>query len=117
MADNNFSGPVNEHVLLVYFEYFVNTLKRAASSLWPLYSKLKDQLIKMDGVDISNYHLLRKFIKENTKGYEPKKANTLSAAEIDQFLNTAPDAKYLTDKVKYKFLRMVRTTSTEKSPK
>lgn len=56
-------GEIDEHVLLVYFNHIIDDLKRKPSCLWPLFSKLKHTLLQEEGVDISKYHILKKFNK------------------------------------------------------
>ena len=53
-------------------------------------------------IDIANYGKLKSILKAEGLGFVPKKSETFSAADIEKFLNTAPDEKYLDTKVNMK---------------
>lgn len=74
--------------------------KISPSTLWTQYSMLRSTIEAHHNIDISQYTKLRAFLKRKSEGYVPKKAKTLTAEEIHQFVNTAPDSEYLFEKVR-----------------
>ncbi|XP_044260666.1 uncharacterized protein LOC123008737 isoform X2 [Tribolium madens] len=60
---------------------------------------LKTTIFVNENVDISKFLKLRAFLKRQNAGYKPKKSNTFSREGISQFLEEAPDDKYLLMKV------------------
>ncbi|KAJ8935663.1 hypothetical protein NQ318_012825 [Aromia moschata] len=87
----------SENILLVYFEDISKTFK--ASTLWSQYSMLRTTINIEHNVDISTYPKLRSFLKRMSESYIPKKSKILTAEELQQFLNEAPDEMYLLIKV------------------
>lgn len=87
----------SENVLLAYFTEISKTLK--ASTLWSQYSMIRSTLSIKHNVDISNYAKLRALLKRRSENYVPKKSKTLSNEELQAFLTSAPDGKYLLAKV------------------
>ncbi|XP_066585168.1 uncharacterized protein [Prorops nasuta] len=60
---------------------------------------LKKTLNTKSNVDISKFHNLKSLIKNNSKGYKPKKSLVLKWDEIMEFINNAPDYVHLVSKV------------------
>ncbi len=69
------------------------------NTLWALSSMLKSTLLAFHNINLSEYGKLTPFLKQNSTGYKPKKVKIFSKEEIDKFLLTAPDEKYLMKKV------------------
>ena len=94
---NSLSTNSEENNLIVYF----NTLKLKLKppTLWSIWSMLRNTLNTKDNIDITKFFALRSMIKNNGKGYKPKKSKTLTWAEIMNFMTTADDQVYLATKV------------------
>lgn len=88
---------ITEDVLLAYF--FTASKRLAASSLWTKYSMLKTTLKVHRNIDIANYGKLISFLKSKFRIHRPKKAKILEQEHIKQFLQEAPEDKYLMMKV------------------
>ena len=86
-----------ESNLIVYFKDLSEKLK--PSTLWSIWSMLKKTLNTRDNVDINKFQNLKNLIKNNSKGYKPKKSLVFSWDEIMKFINSAPDYIYLISKV------------------
>lgn len=86
-----------ENNLIVYF----NDLKSKArpTTLWSIWSMLRKTLSTNDNINISNFFNLKCLLKNNAKGYKPKKASTLKWDQIMKFMTEAPDHVYLAAKV------------------
>lgn len=52
-----------------------------------------------ENVDISRFSKLRAFLKNQSVGYQPKQARTLTREELVKFVKEAPDQQYLLAKV------------------
>lgn len=88
---------ITEELLLAYF---LNISKRyASSSSWTKYSMLKTTLKVHRNIDIAKFSKLTAFLKSQSRTYKPKKAKILEEEHIKQFLQKAPDTKYLMMKV------------------
>ena len=87
----------SESVFLVYFTELSKKYK--PSSLWSTYSMLRNTINIQQGINIENYTKLRALLKRQSEGFQPKKTNTFSGENIKDFLNQAPDEKYLATKV------------------
>ncbi|KAL7298012.1 hypothetical protein TKK_0009020 [Trichogramma kaykai] len=85
------------HVLLTYFKEMSEKFK--ATSLWATYSMLRSVILTKHNVNIHDFSPLLEFLKTNSKGYVPKKAEILEPEHIRRFLTDAPDDKYLVVKV------------------
>jgi hypothetical protein len=86
---------INEEVLL---SYFLNLKKRyAISSMWSKYSMLK-AAIKVYK-NIGKYSKLMAYLKNQSRGYRPKKAEVLERTHVEEFLTRACDKEYLMIKV------------------
>ena len=90
-------APITENVMLVYFDELSKCFK--PPSLWSIYSMLKSTLQINDKIDISKFPKLFALIKRLNEGYVPNKAEILTEAEIEKFLNEAPDQIFLAAKV------------------
>lgn len=77
-----------EPVLLSYFKHIEKLY--APSTLWVKYSHLNATIFIKSGIIISNFEILKKFIKRTNEGYAPKKATVLAQHEIIEFVKTAP---------------------------
>lgn len=86
-----------ENVLLAYFNELSNKYK--ASSLWTFYSMLRSTLNINNGINIENYSKLRAFLKRQSEKHIAKKAKTFTPEQLNNFINEAPDEKYLATKV------------------
>lgn len=60
---------------------------------------LRTTLNTKDNLNIANFFTLKAIIKNNSKGYKPKKSKTLTWNEIMNFMTTADDQVYLATKV------------------
>ncbi|XP_071553455.1 uncharacterized protein [Temnothorax nylanderi] len=86
-----------ENNLIVYFKDLSKKLK--PSTLWSVWSILKSTLNSRDNVNIDNFLSLKALVKNNSKGYKPKKSLVLKWDEILKFINNAPDYVHLASKV------------------
>lgn len=93
----NKADVIDESVMIVYFKELSKKFK--PSSLWSIWSKLRTTLSLRHAININDYHLLKSFMKNESKGYKPKKANILSWAQVKQFLTISDDNIYLATKV------------------
>lgn len=91
------SSSFSETVLLAYFSELVQQQK--PSTVWSNYSMIRSTLQANNNVDISKYLKLITFLKQNAKGYRPKKSKIFTRTQINDFLNNAPDEVYLMTKV------------------
>jgi uncharacterized secreted protein with C-terminal beta-propeller domain len=88
---------INEEVLL---SYFLNLKKRyAISSMWSKYSMLKAATKVYKSIDIGKYSKLMAYLKNQSRGYRPKKAEVLERTHVEGFLTRACDKEYLMIKV------------------
>lgn len=90
---------IDEPVLLAYFGEV--SKKRKPSSLWSIFSMLKNTLISNHGVNIGEYTGITSFLKEKNVGFHSQKAKIFTAEEVNQFLVEAPNYTYLAMKVRY----------------
>lgn len=65
---------------------------------------VKRMLIINKNIDISSYHKLVTFLKNQSVGHEPKKSLTLSKENIVKFISKAPDDTYLMYKVNKQYI-------------
>ncbi|XP_043479876.1 uncharacterized protein LOC122509710 [Leptopilina heterotoma] len=87
----------SENCLKVYFKDLIKNYK--PSTIWSIYSKLKSTIQINKKISIHNYKELSALLSQNSRGYKSKKAKVFSTAEINLFLETAPDEMYLAAKV------------------
>ncbi|XP_045472763.1 uncharacterized protein LOC123679295 [Harmonia axyridis] len=86
-----------ENVLLAYFSEL--STKYKPSSLWTFYSMLRSTLDLNNSINIENYSKLRAFLKRQSEKHVAKKAKTFTPEQLNNFINEAPDEKYLATKV------------------
>lgn len=86
-----------EDNLVVYFKQLQKKLK--PSTLWSIWSMLKSTLNSKDGINIKEFINLKTFIKNNSKGYVPKKSLAFRWDQLMKFMEDAPDYIYLIAKV------------------
>lgn len=89
---------ISENVMTAYMRQLSERIK--PSTLWTTYSMLRTTLSIKENVDISKFCKLRSFLKLKSSGYKSKKSCVLSSNQIKQFINEAPDNKFLFTKVK-----------------
>lgn len=83
--------------LVVYFKDLTKKLK--PSTLWCIWSMLKKTLNTRDNVDLTKFQNLKSLMKNNSKGYQPKKSPVFKWDEITKFMNDASDHTHLVSKV------------------
>ncbi|KAJ8665745.1 hypothetical protein QAD02_007407 [Eretmocerus hayati] len=86
---------VAEPVVLAYFRHIRNTENYAVSTLWNFFSKLKACIKAFRRVDISNYCQVKAYFKKLSEDYEPKQSLVLSALQVNEFLENAPEPRFL----------------------
>lgn len=91
----------HESNLIIYFTQLKEKLK--PPTLWSIWSMLRTTLNTHENIDIKNFLNLRALVKNNAKGYKPKKAPVFKWEQIMRFLTEAPDNMYLAAKVKFFF--------------
>lgn len=94
---NQLQGNITEEVILAYLASQGKRL--APTSLWSYYSMLKNMLKIKDNIDIGKFHTVINFLKNQSKGYKPKKAFVFTEEQVYEFLETAPDETFLAAKV------------------
>lgn len=88
-----------EDVLLEYFKCLSE--KSLPSTLYSVYSILRKLILQEEQIDITSYFELKKFLSTNAKGFKSRKTEYFTAKNICDFINNAPDEKYLASKVKF----------------
>ncbi|XP_044595729.1 uncharacterized protein LOC123272797 [Cotesia glomerata] len=91
--ENNKVKSISEDVLLVYFNEVAKTLN--PTTLWSRWPMLKSVMDLHKGINIDQYKRLKQFLKNKSKGFEPKKSKIFSLGEVKKFIETAPDNIYL----------------------
>ncbi|CAG5089225.1 Protein of unknown function [Cotesia congregata] len=86
-----------ENNLVVYFKCLSTRI--SPPTMWSIWSILKKTLKTKDDIDISEFHNVKSMVKNNAKGYKPKKSLVLTWDEVMRFINEAPDSMYLASKV------------------
>lgn len=86
-----------ESNLIVYFKELSAKLK--PSTIWSVWSMLKKTLNTRDKVDFTHFQNLKSLVKQNSKGYRPKKSLDFKWTDITNFMKNAPDYIYLAAKV------------------
>lgn len=92
----------SENVFLAYFKEKSTTLK--PSTLWSQYSMLKSTVNFNHQVKLESYTKLIAFLKNKSKGFHSKKAETFTSQDIKNFLDNTPDKEYLVSKVRDQLL-------------
>lgn len=95
--NENRASSFDESVLICYFKDCQQ--KVCPATLWSIWSILKKMLNTKHSVDIACYLNLKSILKNNSKGYKPKKSLIFNWAQITKFINDAPDSTYLGAKV------------------
>lgn len=85
----------SENTMLAYFTQLSQMYKPSSVSM------LKTTLNINNDINIYNYAKLTSFMKQLSKGYQPKKSKVLTSSQIKIFLNEAEDNKHLLTKVGY----------------
>ncbi|KAJ8910515.1 hypothetical protein NQ315_012812 [Exocentrus adspersus] len=88
---------ISETVLLGYFSDLSENF--SPSSLWFKYSMVKKTLMVNKNINIANYHKLIEYLKQGSKGYQPKKSKTLFRENVLKFIHEAPNETFLMKKV------------------
>ncbi|XP_026318551.1 uncharacterized protein LOC113229237 [Hyposmocoma kahamanoa] len=88
---------MSETVLLSYFIEMSHT--KQPSTMWSIYSMLNATLQTKNNVHINTYAKLIAFLKRSAVGHKSKKSKVFTAANIEKFLNEAPDCTFLAAKV------------------
>lgn len=83
----------------VYFKYLKEKKNLKPSTIWSMWSMLKNTLNSHDNIDIKQFTKLKSIIKNYGRGYKPKKSLVLRWDQIAKFMSEAPDAVYLAAKV------------------
>ncbi|XP_044019232.1 uncharacterized protein LOC122859605 [Aphidius gifuensis] len=86
-----------EDGLLVYFNELNEKYK--PSTMYSRYSMLRTTILRNEQIDIATYTRLKFFLKKESVGYRPTKSKAFTAADVERFLNTAPEDEYLAIKV------------------
>ena len=87
----------SENILMAYFTELKKKYK--PSSLWNYYSILKKTLTIKEKIDIGQYCALISLLKKEAKGFQSRKARVFTVAQMNKFLQEAPDIQYLAHKV------------------
>lgn len=87
----------HESNLIVYFKELSKKLK--PPTLWSIWSMLKKTLNTKENVDLGRFQNLKSLMKQNSKGYNPKKSAVLKWNEVMTFMKNATDMIYLASKV------------------
>ena len=86
-----------ESNLIVYFNELMSKLK--PPTVWSVWSMLRTTLNTNENVDIRQFLKLKALVKNNNKGYKPRKAHVLKWDQIMKFMTQASDYTYLACKV------------------
>ncbi|KAL7292517.1 hypothetical protein TKK_0014090 [Trichogramma kaykai] len=92
--EKNNAQVINEDVLLMYFKELSEKWK--PTTLWSHWSKLRTL---KNSISMNNYHYLKTFVKQQSKGYQPKKSLILSWQYIEKFINISDHHIYFHNKV------------------
>lgn len=95
--DGSKTKSFDEDVLLVYFNELSTKFK--PSTIWARWSMLRTTLELRHSIYIGDYHKLKTFLKNFSKGYKPKRAKVLTWKDVEKFVNVADDFVYLGMKV------------------
>lgn len=87
---------INEKVLLAYFE---GKKGQKSSTLWSQYSMLRSEINLRRSINIKKFPNLLAFLKRRSDGYQAKKSNVLTRANIAKFLVEADNKTHLMAKV------------------
>ena len=87
----------SEDILMAYFTQLKEKYK--PSTLWNHYSMLKKTLNLKEKINIAQYSALTSLLRKEAKGFQSKGAKVFTVAQMNKFLQEAPDIQYLTHKV------------------
>lgn len=93
----NVEGNFSESVFLAYLQE--KSKIWSSSTLWSKFSMIKSSLLVKNGVDVGKYFKVMAYLKRKSEGYRSKKSKILTHEQVENFLNEAPDEKYLMVKV------------------
>lgn len=99
-VEKNAVNVYSENVFLAFFrEGMVN---KSPNTLWSEFSMIRAMVNLKDGIDISKskYPNLFALLKNNSKGYKPKKAAVFEDYDIKRFFESASDDEHLVSKVR-----------------
>ncbi|KAK4874152.1 hypothetical protein RN001_013512 [Aquatica leii] len=84
---------VTEEVMVAYFNGLIE--KYSPSSLWSTYFMFRLTVFVYEQIDIRKFKTIFAILKSKSNEYQPKKAKTFDPKDVEQFMNEAPDEKYL----------------------
>ncbi|KAJ8664690.1 hypothetical protein QAD02_006352 [Eretmocerus hayati] len=90
---------ISEDSLLVYVWKLPVEDGYVASTIKAYLSMVKACIKAFDGVDIGAYVNVNSYVRTASKRHKPKKARILTAQQLHQFCNVAPDAEFFLIKV------------------
>lgn len=90
---------MTEKILLAYVTFLSETKKYKPPTIVSIISMIKQMIIVKHDIDISQYKQLQRSLKTCMVGYVAKKSKVLTAENFKNFLENAPDIKYLAAKV------------------
>lgn len=96
-SENITPNQVNDEILLAYMSEMAKQMK--PNTLLSKFSIVRKCLQIKENIDASNFPKTIAFLRKQSTGYVPKKANVFTAEQINQFMVKAPDNLWLLDKV------------------
>ena len=100
-SQNDIGNSLQEGVVLAYFKDHDKTWK--ASTMWAKFSMIATLVsLRHDGLDITKYKKVQLFLSRKLKDHTPVQAKVLTSAQLNTFINSAPDDKYIFTKVSKK---------------
>lgn len=87
-----------EKVLLAYFKE--QSEKYKPTTLWSQFSKLKCMINLKEKINVDKFAEMSAFLRQKSRGYNPKKSKVFSSQQIQNFLENAPNEHDLDKKVK-----------------
>ena len=89
-----------EDSVIDYFEHLKNEQGAAASSIYSMFSGIKCLVQVTMGIDCNKFYFAKRWLKQNAKGKEPKKAPTFEDGDMDKFIKLPdPNDEFLREKV------------------
>ena len=90
-----------EEIFLAYFLELSKILKpnTPANTLWSRFSMKKSMVKLKENIDIGKFFELTTFLKKQSVGFKPKKANVFDKNDIAKIMLTAPNNIYLLIKI------------------
>lgn len=71
----------------------------APSTIYSMVSAVKKMYLVHHGVESCNWGLLKAWLKNNAKGYEPCRAPTFVIQDVMEFVKKASDKKFINEKL------------------